>query len=609
MKSTHFLKLGSFSLLLSMTPGGVQAACSAAPQTLSGSQSMFGKTLEYQVSITKDGNISNATFACDADNQGWVSNSTIKAGATLRGGVLTGYIVNEGTIADIEFLGASLKGGGTLAGKIVNSSRVGGTFKNIKLAANAEISGGVLEGDIVGDETAPATLNNVKVKAGSKLTGVTLGKNVKLGKGVVIKPVLATPLKIGGLFSFTGSWAEFGTKERDAALLAVKHLNGAGYAVELKVADDGSGSDPATGVKAAKSLVTQDKVPVLVGPLASRVTIPVAEQVTIPNQVLQISHASTSSFITTLEADKSKDLLFRTIASDGLAGTNLAKLTKVYDKVAILYGDDAYGQSISEAFANNFEKQGGTVVAKLAIAPNYNGGYPTKLTEAAKNGAQVLVVLTTYMDIASTSASSLALARGLFHRILFVDFSISEELVQQFGADNLEGLCGAVHGVAPSTSLDNLSADYQAEYGKPLDEDYLPNIYDATILTGLAAYAAQTAGKALTGVNIRDYLRQVANPPGESVVAGAEGIKQAITLLKAGKAIDYQGASGDVNFDDHGDVSGIMAVRCFEGGKLVTMSIDEALAKWAATTSDTATTGRATTDTGTTEPVSPTSSQ
>jgi hypothetical protein len=62
-----------------------------------------------------------------------------------------------------------------------------------------------------------------------------------------------------------------------------------------------------------------------------------------------------------------------------------------------------------------------------------------------------------------------------------------------------------------------------------------------------------------------------------------------------------------VNFDDQGDVSGLVEVRCFEGGKLVTMSIDEALAKWAATTSNTATTGRATTDTGTTA-VSPTSS-
>jgi 5'-nucleotidase, C-terminal domain len=186
VKSKHLLKLGSFSLLLTMTPLAVQAACSSAPQTLSGTQQMFGKMLDYKVIIAKDGRISKVTFGCDVDNQGWVSNSTIKSGVTLRGGVLTGYIVNEGTITDIEFRGASIVGG-TLAGKIVNRSQVGGVFKNVNLAASAEISGGVLEGNITGDKKSPATLNNLKVKVGSKLVGVKLGNNVKLGKGVVVE--------------------------------------------------------------------------------------------------------------------------------------------------------------------------------------------------------------------------------------------------------------------------------------------------------------------------------------------------------------------------------------------------------------------------------------
>jgi hypothetical protein len=53
------------------------------------------------------------------ENDGWLSNATIQAGATVKGGVLTGYITNEGTLIDIEFVGTLLKGG-TLAGKIVN---------------------------------------------------------------------------------------------------------------------------------------------------------------------------------------------------------------------------------------------------------------------------------------------------------------------------------------------------------------------------------------------------------------------------------------------------------------------------------------------------------
>ncbi len=214
MKSTQLFKFGSVSLLLTMTPLAVQAACSSAPQTLSGTQQLFGKTLDYKVTVATDGRISKVAFACDVDNQGWVSNSTIKASVTLRGGVLTGYIVNEGTITDFEFRGASIVGG-TLAGKIVNRSQVGGVFKNVKLAANAEISGGVLEGNIVGDKKAPAMLNNVKVKAGSKLSGIKLGNKVKLGKGVVVEEAeTATPPATSDTDKPTGtSGTETGTTE------------------------------------------------------------------------------------------------------------------------------------------------------------------------------------------------------------------------------------------------------------------------------------------------------------------------------------------------------------------------------------------------------------
>jgi len=44
------------------------------------------------------------------ENDDWLSNTTIQAGATIKGGVLTGYITNAGTLIDIEFVGALLKG-------------------------------------------------------------------------------------------------------------------------------------------------------------------------------------------------------------------------------------------------------------------------------------------------------------------------------------------------------------------------------------------------------------------------------------------------------------------------------------------------------------------
>jgi ABC-type branched-subunit amino acid transport system substrate-binding protein len=56
------------------------------------------------------------------------------------------------------------------------------------------------------------------------------------------------------------------------------------------------------------------------------VTVPMAEEVTSPNDMLMISPGSTSPFITMLPADKKKDYLFRTCPSDALQGVVLGKL-------------------------------------------------------------------------------------------------------------------------------------------------------------------------------------------------------------------------------------------------------------------------------------------
>ncbi len=145
-----------------------------------------GKSLACNVTIERSANLSKVLFACDATNRGWIANSTIQTGVTVTGGVFTGYITNQGTLADFEFRGASITGG-TLSGKIVNKSKVGGYFKDVHLAARTYITGGTVTGTITGDCQIPATLENLKVKAGSHLSCVEFGKNVKLEKNVTVE--------------------------------------------------------------------------------------------------------------------------------------------------------------------------------------------------------------------------------------------------------------------------------------------------------------------------------------------------------------------------------------------------------------------------------------
>jgi len=91
---------------------------------------------------------------------------------------------------------------------------------------------------------------------------------------------------------------------------------------------------------------------------------------------------------------------------------------------------------------------------------------------------------------------------------------------------------------------------------------YVPQSYDAAFL--LAAALEKTGGKK---EGLSQALRDVATAPGEVVLPGEW--KKAAELIKAGKDIDYQGASGPVEFDPAGDVAGVVIEMTAKDGKWV----------------------------------------
>ncbi|MEE8346406.1 MAG: hypothetical protein V3S20_03560, partial [Dehalococcoidia bacterium] len=73
---------------------------------------------------------------------------------------------------------------------------------------------------------------------------------------------------------------------------------------------------------------------------------------------------------------------------------------------------------------------------------------------------------------------------------------------------------------------------------------------DAVYLTALAAEAAGSTDP----TDIRDALRDVANPAGTDVGPGTEGFTAALRVLAGGGAVNYEGAAGPVDLDANGDV-------------------------------------------------------
>jgi ABC-type branched-subunit amino acid transport system substrate-binding protein len=378
----------------------------------------------------------------------------------------------------------------------------------------------------------------------------------------------AQEIKVGTLMAFTGPLKEFGPNIKNGAVLAAKELSKAGLKVKLIQEDTETNS--VAGINAAKKLVNVNKVVAIIGALASGVTVPVAESVTIPNGVLMISPASTSPLITYLPADKGKDLLFRTCPSDALQGVAAGELAAKYYKTAsVIYVNNPYGQGLAQEFKKSFEKQGGKVLAMVPHDEKTAETYTAELKKALKGKPDVLCAYS-YPQHAKIYLKE-AIEFYKFKHFLFCDGTKSLDIVKAVGAKNLEGDFGTVAASATGKAAEIFNKAYKAEFGKLPPLPYITNAYDAMAVIGLAAYAAKVKGLPMTSKNIRDNLRAVANPPGTVILPGQ--FKKAFKLLKEGKKINYEGAGGAVDFDSHGDVTTPIEIWKYTGGKIKTVKI------------------------------------
>jgi ABC-type branched-subunit amino acid transport system substrate-binding protein len=383
-----------------------------------------------------------------------------------------------------------------------------------------------------------------------------------------VQPVV---VPVGTLFAYTGPLAEFGPHHRNASDLAAKQINEAATAVFggpiIELIHEDTATDPKVGVDMARKLVEIHGVPAIVGALASGVTIPIAETVTIPAGVLQISNASTSPLITVLPADEGQDFLFRTTASDALQGVVLGRVAIMlgYKTASTIYVDNPYGFGLSEEFAAEFERLGGKVLAKVPHPEEPLPSYVAELEKALAGDPDVLVAIS-YPGHATIYLKEAIEIFG-YTSFLYCDGTKSFEIIEAIGAEFLEGQLGTAPGADPRRATYKRFAEaFLAEYGELPPLPFMDTAYDAVTVIALAVAKAMVDGAEITGESVRDRLRDVSNPPGELVGVGE--LEKAFELIQAGVDIDWEGAAGSVNFDAAGDVLTPMVVWKYSEGDI-----------------------------------------
>ena len=374
-------------------------------------------------------------------------------------------------------------------------------------------------------------------------------------------------LRIGALLPLTGDLQAYGESSRNGIELAASEINAEGgvmgQEVVIEIAD--TQTEPQAGVDAAQRLVSVQDVSAIVGALSSGVTIPVASSVTSVEGVPQISGASTSPVMTTLEDN---DFLFRTTPSDAFQGTALAAVAadEGIDSVAILYINNDYGEGLADAFSEAFEANGGSVVGRTGYEPGM-ASYRGELSQVSDGESPLLLI--GYPENGQTILRQ-ALEGGYFSEFMFTDGMKSPQIIENLGAQFLNGSFGTAPEARDDTdAAQHFASAYEASYGEVPPVPYIDTAYDAVYTIALAALLADSTDP----VAIRDHLRAVNDP--EGMVVGPGQFDVAVELVNAGEPINYQGASGSVDYDANGDVAGTFAHWVIEDGEYVTVEVFE----------------------------------
>ena len=365
-------------------------------------------------------------------------------------------------------------------------------------------------------------------------------------------------VKVGILFDVTGPIANFIPPMLDSVTLATDEVNAGGGLLGGKmvsVIGDTTGSSQGS-VDAATKLVNVENVAAVVGALMSGTTIAASNSVIVPTGVMQISPTATSPDLSTL-ADK--DWVFRVVPSDAYQGQVLAKLAmdQGVKKVALTYANNDYAAPLAKAFSDSYKALGGVITAEVKHEEK-QPSYTTELATLAKDQPDALVIIAYAGDSGLTLVKE-ALENGLFKRFIGTDGLRDNMLIEKIGADNLKDSFFTSPSSPKSAAADKFNELYAAKFQTTKDKIFIGQVYDSVMLAALAIQQAGSTDR----TKVRDALRAVANPPGESVGPGEWA--KALELIKAGKDIDYTGATGSMDFDDKGDVAGVIGHFVVDG--------------------------------------------
>jgi len=347
----------------------------------------------------------------------------------------------------------------------------------------------------------------------------------------------ASALVVGGIFPFTGTkslLSQWGTHGVPVGIYEVNNNGGVlGHKWKSAYVDDAA--DSVDALPAFRKLLLKHPT-LVIGPFSP--TIEAVINQFQPNNVADFMVGGLTQLDT-----MHNPYVFRTSSSDSNEAIAMAyyAIQHGWKSASLIFDNSANSQGFVPPLEKAFKALGGKIDANITLTPGQSS-YNAELAQAFSSHPQVI-----FDSMDSQSAATL-FSDGQQLGYMNVPW-IGDDLqsapngdyAKAFGKTASTELTAALPASPSGTAFSHFLADYQKVWHT---KNILPttfNEYDSVVIASLAMTAAKSTNPK---VWVKDVVK-VADPPGTQCSTYATCVR----LLKKGKKINYQGASGNDDFN------------------------------------------------------------
>ena len=347
-------------------------------------------------------------------------------------------------------------------------------------------------------------------------------------------------LKLGYILPSTGALSFINGPMVGAVELAVQEIGDAGIQ-NIEMVSGDSGTSPDIANTTADSHLAEG-VQGIVGAASSGISLSIIDKITGAG-IPMISPSNTAPSFTTYE---DSGLYFRTVTSDTLQGRVIGDFVTDdgNSSAIIVYRNDAYGVALAEATERQLIDNGVESAGRLALDPE-GSTFSSEVQEVVAAGTDAVVLIA--FDEGGRFIAQLIEA-GITPdstRMYTPDGLASNDTWELVDPDDPSVVLG-IRGTrpAPAEGAEATFSDRFEEFRPGEDEIFSSNSYDAVVIYALAALSACSTQASDFVPMINDVTRG-----GTKCSLYAECAR----LIMEGTDIDYDGASGPLEFVDAGE--------------------------------------------------------